>query len=113
MAWLKSGIERLLKATGGEDKKEFWSAYDDCLWKITTSGKSELEEFVTLVWQEPYSNLPLPLLVTMCRLFVSESVEHTPEVRAAINFISAHCSPGEEEGATGGFVHLPDASSSF
>jgi len=107
MAWLKDGIDRVVKAMEGEDKQEFWSAYDDCLWRITTSGKAEIEEFVLKGWQYAFETpMPIPLLVIMCRLYVLECKELTPEVELAIAVISAHCSPGEEEGATNGFTHL-------
>ena len=105
MTWLKDGIERLLKAEERKDKQEFWSAYDDCLWRITTSGKAELEKFVLKIWGNPFV-IPTPLAVLMCRLYVLESKERTPEVELAIDFINAHCSPGEKEGVIPGFNHL-------
>ncbi|HEX8833078.1 MAG TPA: hypothetical protein VF719_02695, partial [Abditibacteriaceae bacterium] len=105
-------IERLLKVTGEYDAREYHSAYDDCLWRITTSGKADLEEFVLNSWHySTETHFPIPLLVLMCRLYVLESRKRTPEVELAISFVSCHCSAGpggEEEGATGGFTHLPD-----
>jgi hypothetical protein len=66
-----------------------------------------LEEIVLKGWHYAIEiTFPLPLLVIMCRLYVLESKERTPEVELAINLITAHCSPDEEEGATGGFTHL-------
>jgi len=110
MTWLKEGIERVLNAQGKGDVREYASAYDDCLWRITTSGKAELEEFATKAWDfstNDHNNLPVPLLVLICRLYVLECRKRTPEVEYAINYIAAHCSSGaggEEEGATGGFI---------
>ena len=106
MSWLKSGVERLLEAMQKQDLEAYHSAYDDCLWRVTTSGKDELEEFVNNARQAPYCNLPTPLLVLMCRLYILESRECTTEVENGISFIVAHCSLGEEKGATGEFSHL-------
>jgi hypothetical protein len=105
MDWLASGVERLLKAMQEQDFKEYHSAYDDCLWRVATSGREELQPFVTRVWQEPFCNLPIPLRVVMCRLFVLESKEHSAEVEQAVDFIRVHCTPTEEKGATSNFFH--------
>lgn len=106
MNGLKSGIDRLLNSQGKGDIADYQDAYDDCLWRITTSGREELEKFVLKAWEQPCIDLPIPLMVLMCRLYVLESTEKTPEVANAIQYIGAHCSPGEEEGATRGFFRL-------
>jgi hypothetical protein len=95
MAWLQDGIERLLKATGGRDQPEYWSAYNDCLWRATTSGRLQLEQYVTQMQQEPYNNLPMPLLILICRVYVLEFPQVTPQVMQAINFIFATALPGK------------------
>jgi hypothetical protein len=104
MARFQDSIQHLFEVLKAGQSHELHAAYDDCLWAIATSGKADIEKFVLQAWQEPYSEIPVPLLVIMCRLYVLESKERTPEVELAINFISAHCSPAEENGALGNFV---------
>ena len=104
--WLQGGIDRLVRATTapGDDLREYTAAYDECLWRIATSGSEELRPLVANAWLEPYSDLPIPLAVVACRLFAVMVREGDPDRFAAINFVAAHCSTGEEEGALEG-VH--------
>jgi hypothetical protein len=104
LAWLTEGIDHLLRtmqaANSGQDVE---SAYDNCLWRITTSRSAALEYVVERIWAPPYSDLPTPLAVTLCRIYALLP-SGSPEIQQqAQQFVRLHCTPGEEEGACEAF----------
>jgi hypothetical protein len=105
MSWLQESIDHFLTLNSQDNPKKHNFAYNDCLWRIVTASKADLSEVITKLWDDPYYFLPPPLAVAMCRLYVLESKELTPDVTYAISYISAHCDPEEEKGATSGFAH--------
>ena len=92
-----SALERLLAA----NRADYFSAYDDFLWCVATARYDELQIVVANLWDTSYDELPIPLSVVICRLYLNEAEPHNELVKCARDFISAHCSPGEAEGALG------------
>lgn len=105
--WIKEGVDNLLQHLTNS-KEVFQPAYDDCLWRIVTSSREDLREFVDLAWEEPYFSLPAPILCTIGRLYGLESIQDKDAVDAAIKLIAIHCSPEEEGPATEGMKRLAE-----
>ncbi len=104
---LQEGVENLLQQL--KDSKEvFQPAYDDCLWRIVTSSKEDLGEFVKTAWEEPYYSLPAPILCTIARIYGLESIDDKNAVDAAVQLIAIHCSPEEEGPAAEGMKKLAE-----
>ena len=105
--WIKDGVDNLLQQLRNSNEI-FQPAYDDCLWRIVTSSKEDLQEFVDLAWEEPYFSLPAPILCAIGRLYGLESIEDKSAVEAAVKLIAIHCSPEEERPATEGMKNLAE-----
>lgn len=103
---MREGTEQLTKACASlsqVEEVEYVAAYDDLLWRVVTAGSEELAQVVEEIWIEPYSNLPVPLAVTLCRIYALLP-DGSPDLKKqAQDYVIAYCSPDEEIGATEGF----------
>ena len=105
MSQLTKGADAVLNHPSGEIS-EFHAAYDHCLWTIVTSSGNELAEFADYLWEEPYTDLPVPLIVAIYRLAGLESKDNPDQMQTTVNSIAAYCTPTEEENATQGIRRL-------
>src|SRR4051812_9044258 len=100
--WLRERADDLLGRDSASDPGGFTDAYDSLLWAVVTADREELAGLVTLLYNDPYTRLPAPILVAVFRLWGLEQPADPARARAAATNISIYCDPSEKSGACGG-----------
>jgi hypothetical protein len=80
---------------------EYLQAYNTLLWEVVTSPENELAALATVLFEEPYINLPPPIQVAVFRLLGLEQTDNLTRLETALIGSAMYCSPDEELGATG------------
>lgn len=84
------------------DFRPVQTLYDQLLWEIVTSSTDELRKLGDRIFEEPYNDLPTPIVVTLCRILSTELAPNQDLMEHFAASAAPFCSPEEELGFRSG-----------